>query len=151
LASGAAQQRRYNEGAGATFNPPIYKKNFHQSKNFSCMAIYNLYIIKAVKVPCSDSAPHGKTINNLSINDHEENTATAMRKQTRTQEEQPSSKEPTLAERIKRKRAREGLSQSQAAQAWSINLGTLQHWEQGFSTPRGLARVALEKILKENK
>jgi len=72
-----------------------------------------------------------------------------MRKQTRTDEQQASNKEPTLAERIKRKRAREGLSQSQAAKAWGINVRILQYWEQGRHNPSGFARVALEKILKE--
>jgi len=72
-----------------------------------------------------------------------------MRKQTRTEENQTCSQEPTLGERIKLKRAREGFSQSQAAKAWGINFRTLQHWEQGRQTPQGFARVALEKILRE--
>jgi len=96
-------------------------------------------------------ALHGKTINNATINDHEENTATEMRKQTRTQEEQISNKEPMLGERIKCKRAREGLSQSQAAREWGASLRALQSWEQGIYVPQGLARTALEKILKEDK
>jgi len=72
-----------------------------------------------------------------------------MRKQTRTQEQQPSSKEPTLGERIQRKRTREGLSQSQAAEAWDIPKQTLQAWERNRYAPRRFARAALEKILKE--
>jgi len=74
-----------------------------------------------------------------------------MRKQTRTQEQQANSKEPTIGERIKRKRKREGLSQTQAAQAWEIPKRSIQNWEQGVYAPRGLALTVIEKILKEEK
>jgi len=74
-----------------------------------------------------------------------------MRKQTCTQEQQISSNEPTLAERIRLKRAREGLTQKQAAKAWGVSVGTLQFWEQGRSIPRGFALTLLEKFLKGDK
>ena len=76
-----------------------------------------------------------------------EDTESAMRKQMQNQK--TSSQEPTLGERIKLKRAREGLSQSQASQAWGIPKRALQCWEQGIRTPRGFTLHALEKILKE--
>lgn len=41
----------------------------------------------------------------------------------------------TFAERIKAIRAREKLSQSEAAEAWGVNLRTLQQWENRRSAP----------------
>lgn len=52
-----------------------------------------------------------------------------------------------LADRIQEARNRLNLSQSQAASAWGVSKRTLQEWEQGRHAPRGLALVALEKIL----
>jgi len=72
-----------------------------------------------------------------------------MRKQTRTEDQQASSGEPTLADRIKRKRKREGLSQGQAARAWGIKKETLQTWEQNRHAPRGIGLLALEKLLQD--
>ena len=54
----------------------------------------------------------------------------------------------SLGGRIKAARARHGLSQSQAANQWGIVLRTLQDWEQGNRTPKGLALRMLEKIIK---
>lgn len=45
---------------------------------------------------------------------------------------------------IKSARERAGLSQSQAAKAWDIPIGTLQAWEQGVRRPGG---VHLAKLL----
>ena len=48
---------------------------------------------------------------------------------------------------IKNARKKAGLSQSQASKAWGVNVDTLQAWEQGRNTPRGLALKALTEIL----
>jgi len=52
-----------------------------------------------------------------------------------------------IAARIRDKRKRDGLTQAQAAEAWNVNIRTLQDWEQKKSRPRGLYRDHIEKIL----
>ncbi len=52
-----------------------------------------------------------------------------------------------LASQIKAARARLGLSQSQAATSWRVNLKTLQNWEQGRSLPHGKELERLWPIL----
>jgi len=54
-----------------------------------------------------------------------------------------------IAARIRAKRKRAGLSQSQAAEMWGISKRTLEKWEQGESHPRGVGLIGLEKILSE--
>ncbi len=54
-----------------------------------------------------------------------------------------------LAQRIQAARNRLNLSQSGAAKEWGVSKRTLQQWEQSRSSPRGLARTALESILAE--
>jgi transcriptional regulator with XRE-family HTH domain len=53
----------------------------------------------------------------------------------------------SIATEIKAARAKLGLSQSQAAKVWDVNLITLQSWEQGIRTPRGFALKMLQQIL----
>ena len=50
----------------------------------------------------------------------------------------------TCAARLRDWRARENLSQSEAALRLQISKRTLQEWEQGRATPQGLARSAVE-------
>lgn len=52
-----------------------------------------------------------------------------------------------LASQIKEARARFGLSQSEAAAAWKVNLRTLQDWEIGRRHPRGETLNRLLSIL----
>ena len=52
-----------------------------------------------------------------------------------------------LQKQIQKARAKAGLSQSQAAKAWGVNLNTLQSWEQGIRAPKGLALKALLEII----
>ncbi|MBC7367567.1 MAG: helix-turn-helix transcriptional regulator [Undibacterium sp.] len=53
------------------------------------------------------------------------------------------SKNMELASQFKSARARLGLSQSQASQAWKVNLRTLQGWETGKSWPQ---RPTLQRL-----
>lgn len=53
----------------------------------------------------------------------------------------------TIAEQIKKGRAKAGLSQAQAARAWGVSVRTLQKWEQGTSEPRGGRWERLRAIL----
>ncbi len=52
-----------------------------------------------------------------------------------------------ISDQLKQTRAKLGLSQSQAARAWGLNVHTLQTWEQGVRRPRGLALAQLQTIL----
>jgi len=52
-----------------------------------------------------------------------------------------------IADELKRTRAKLGLSQSQAARVWGLNVRTLQNWEQGSRSPKGLALAQLQTIL----
>ena len=52
-----------------------------------------------------------------------------------------------LPQAIQATRDKLGLSQSQAAQAWDIPLGTLQNYEQGKRKPRDFALKMLEQII----
>ncbi len=52
-----------------------------------------------------------------------------------------------LAKRIDDARKKADLSQPEAAQAWGVNLRTLQDWEAGRRDPRGFARAQLDKLL----
>ena len=52
-----------------------------------------------------------------------------------------------LASQFKSARERLGLSQSQAAQQWDVNLRTLQDWEAGRRFPRGPVLQRLWPIL----
>ncbi|MBC8012338.1 MAG: helix-turn-helix transcriptional regulator [Burkholderiales bacterium] len=54
---------------------------------------------------------------------------------------------PKLATMIKAARERLGLSQSEAAEAWSVPLKTLQKWEQATRSPRGETLARLWPIL----
>ena len=53
-----------------------------------------------------------------------------------------------IAQKLKAGREKLGLSQSQAAEKWGVNVRTLQTWEQRKRTPRGLALKQLEAILE---
>lgn len=53
----------------------------------------------------------------------------------------------SLATELKQARAKLGLSQSQAAEAWGIPLGTLKGYEKSQRQPRGLAMTKLLEIL----
>ena len=61
----------------------------------------------------------------------------------------PKIQPENYAERIKKARAKCSLTQAGAAEAWKISRRTLEYWEQGRSTPRGLYRDRIEQILKE--
>ena len=50
--------------------------------------------------------------------------------------------------RLRAWRERNNLSQSEAALKLQISKRTLQEWEQGRATPRGLARTAIEKAIR---
>lgn len=54
-----------------------------------------------------------------------------------------------LARKLKDAREKLGLSQTAAAAAWDIPLGTLRHWEQDGASPRGLALKALDDLLND--
>lgn len=58
-------------------------------------------------------------------------------------------KQTQTGDRLKAAREKLNLSQSQAASKWEIPVRTLQQWEQGQSEPQGLAKRALEAILKK--
>lgn len=53
----------------------------------------------------------------------------------------------SLPAKLARWRKARGLSQSQAAPLLGVTLDTLQNWEQGRSTPRGLALTSLLQLL----
>ena len=53
-----------------------------------------------------------------------------------------------IAERIKTARQKLGFSQADAAKKWQLSVRTLQKWEQGDRSPRGLALRELERILE---
>ena len=53
-----------------------------------------------------------------------------------------------IADRIKKVRAKLGLTQTQAAEKWGVPMKTLQRWEYGKHKPRGLGLVQLETILR---
>jgi len=55
----------------------------------------------------------------------------------------------SIAARIRHKRAQNGFSQAEAAEAWGLNKRTLQQWEQGARRPHGLYLAHIEKILAE--
>lgn len=50
---------------------------------------------------------------------------------------------------LRKWRSMKGLSQRQAADVLGVPKRTLQEWEQGRRSPRGLARFALWEKLKE--
>ena len=52
-----------------------------------------------------------------------------------------------IATQIKAARKRAKLSQAQASKKWGITKRSLQNWEQGVSTPGGLALLKLQEIL----
>ncbi|MEO7723494.1 MAG: helix-turn-helix domain-containing protein [Chthoniobacterales bacterium] len=54
----------------------------------------------------------------------------------------------SLIGRLRAWRKRNNLSQSEAALKLQISKRTLQEWEQGRAEPEGLARLAIEKILR---
>jgi transcriptional regulator with XRE-family HTH domain len=56
--------------------------------------------------------------------------------------------EKSYAERLKAARARLGLTREQAAERWGFSLRTLEHYEQGGRSPRGLYRDKLERVLR---
>jgi len=55
---------------------------------------------------------------------------------------------PTLANELQAYRRRLRLSQADAAARLGVPVRTLQNWEQGTRTPRGLALEALRAKLK---
>jgi DNA-binding transcriptional regulator YiaG len=56
---------------------------------------------------------------------------------------------PLLPQALRAWRARQALSQSQAALELGVNRKTLQNWEQGSRSPRGLARKRLLELIGE--
>jgi putative transcriptional regulator len=50
---------------------------------------------------------------------------------------------------VKEIRAKTGLSQQRFCTSLGVSITTLRHWEKGFSTPRGAAKVLL-KIVEKN-
>jgi DNA-binding transcriptional regulator YiaG len=54
----------------------------------------------------------------------------------------------SLPATLRRWRRARGLSQSQAAPVLGVALATLQNWEQGHRTPRGLALEFLRSKLE---
>jgi putative transcriptional regulator len=60
----------------------------------------------------------------------------------------PTTKTLPPSTQLKQWRERMGLSQSQAAPVLGVTLDTLQNWEQGRRTPRGLALTALLERIK---
>lgn len=50
---------------------------------------------------------------------------------------------------VKSIREKTGLSQQSFCATFGISIGTLRHWEQGFRSPRGAARVLL-KVINHN-
>lgn len=53
-----------------------------------------------------------------------------------------------IAEKLKKIRARLGLTQKDAAQRWGVPISTLRKWEQGVSAPSQFAQNALQTILR---
>ena len=68
-----------------------------------------------------------------------------MRKQNRNTEGRLAP--DSLGSLIRARRERENLTQVQASEAWGIPLTTLTYWEQGRSTPRGIALAAIKQLL----
>jgi DNA-binding transcriptional regulator YiaG len=54
----------------------------------------------------------------------------------------------TFPRRLRAWRKRENLSQSEAALHLQISKRTLQEWEQARAAPSGLARTAIEQLLR---
>lgn len=52
-----------------------------------------------------------------------------------------------FAKQLREARQRLGLSQSQAAKTWKVNLRTLQEWEQAKILPRGATLLRLLPLL----
>jgi DNA-binding transcriptional regulator YiaG len=55
-----------------------------------------------------------------------------------------------FAKQVKEARRRLGLSQSQAATKWGVNLRTLQEWEQAKILPRGETLLRLLPLLQSS-
>jgi len=107
-----------------------------------------LIAAKKRAVRCSKHPTASHQLDTLTpiVNDNEKDTSKAMRNQTRKQQTN-SRTEVSFADLLKAKRKQDGLTQQQAAEAWGVSVKTLHNWEQGRNTPRGLARVALEKLI----
>jgi DNA-binding transcriptional regulator YiaG len=54
----------------------------------------------------------------------------------------------TFPARLRAWRKAENLSQSEAGLRLKISMRTLQEWEQGRAVPHGLARRAVEKVIR---
>jgi DNA-binding transcriptional regulator YiaG len=92
--------------------------------------------------------PLFKQINAIDIKDTPRSFAPPQpEKHTMPHEKNRAARKQSLGHQIKAAREKLGLSQSQAAAAWSINVNTLQNWEIGRSEPRGFARVHLDQLL----
>ena len=52
---------------------------------------------------------------------------------------------------VKELREKTGLSQSQFSKVTGIPIGSIQHWEQGYSKPLSYVLPMLEKSLKYDK
>lgn len=55
----------------------------------------------------------------------------------------------SFSDRIKKARAKAGLSQRKAAETWGFAYDTICSWEQSERSPRGLYLEKLEKILEK--
>jgi putative transcriptional regulator len=53
-----------------------------------------------------------------------------------------------LSDELRAWRHKHNLSQSEAALKLEISKRTLQEWEQGRAEPEGLARIAIQKIVR---
>ena len=53
-----------------------------------------------------------------------------------------------FADELRAWRSKHNLSQSEAALKLQISKRTLQEWEQGRAEPEGLARIAIQKIVR---
>jgi DNA-binding transcriptional regulator YiaG len=53
-----------------------------------------------------------------------------------------------LSDELRAWRRKHNLSQSEAALKLQVSKRTLQEWEQGRAEPEGLARLAIEKIVR---
>ena len=53
-----------------------------------------------------------------------------------------------FADALRSWRRKHNLSQSEAALKLQISKRTLQEWEQGRAEPEGLARIAIQKIVR---
>jgi DNA-binding transcriptional regulator YiaG len=54
----------------------------------------------------------------------------------------------SLSDELRAWRYKHNLSQSEAALKLQVSKRTLQEWEQGRAEPEGLARIAIEKIVR---